>query len=86
MTKKIYPLIVHDGFGAYYWVEREDKDKINARIQVTKKEEIDKIRNSTYTAVDTILMEEFYRDENTEEIFKVHFEIVKLQDILKNNS
>ena len=81
---RIYPFIVNEWFWAYYWKTKE-KQWINTIVEIWKKEDIEQIRNWTYTAIEQILEKKYFLDEETQDVWRVHFEITRLTDILKNN-
>ena len=80
----IYPLTAYNGFGCYYGERKEHYTEWQKIREVTQ-EELERIRHWTRTEVAKILEEKYFIDPETEEAFKVHFEISKREDILKNN-
>ena len=79
----IYPMKAYNGFWVVYW-ERKETAWLSKIREVTD-EELDKIRNWTRTEVSRILEEKYFIDDDTDEVWRVHFKISKKEDILRNN-
>lgn len=80
----IYPLLTHNGFWCFYWDKKEKAGL--SKVRELTDEEIEKVRYGTRTEVSEILAKKYFMDPDTEEVFKVHFGISRMQDILKNNN
>ena len=80
----IYPLRWYNWFWCYYW-ERKEHYKEWLKIREVTEDELEKIKNGTRTEVSKILEEKYYIDDDTDEVFRVHFWISRREDILKNN-